>query len=72
MHKYVTLDVTLNGTEKTVYVILKQKPDSTREEIADKISKTVRTLQRTLDSLKEKGYIMRIGSKQNPYWKLLK
>ena len=62
----VTLDVTLNGTEKAVYAILKQKPDSSREEIADKISKTVRTVQRTQNSLVDKGYIRRIGSKQNP------
>ena len=40
----VTLDVTLNGTEKAVLAILKQKPDSSREEVADKISKTVRTV----------------------------
>ena len=32
----VTLDGTLNGTEKAVYAILKQKPDSSREEILDK------------------------------------
>lgn len=52
----------LNGTEKAVYAILKQKPDSSRE-IADKISKTVKTVQRTLNSL---------GSKQNPVWEVLK
>ncbi len=68
----VTLDVTLNGTEKAVYAILKQKPDSSREEIADKISKTVRTVQRALNSLVEKGYIRRVGSKQNPVWEVLK
>ncbi len=60
----VTLDVTLNGTEKAVYAILKQKPDSSREEISEKISKTVRTVQRALDSLKDKGYIKREGSRQ--------
>lgn len=68
----VTLDVTLNGTEMSVLAILKQKPDSSREEIADKISKTVRTVQRALNSLGEKGYIERVGSKQNSTWKLLK
>ena len=68
----VTLDVTLNGTEMAVLAILKQKPDSSRKEIADKISKTVRTVQRALDSLKVKGYIKRIGSKQNPMWEVLK
>ena len=68
----VTLDVTLNGTEMSVLALLKQKPDSSRDEIAEKISKTVRTVQRALDSLKDKGYIERIGSMQNPTWKILK
>lgn len=68
----VTLDVTLNGTEMAVLAILKQKPDSSRDEIADKISKTVRTVQRALDSLRDKGYIRRVGSKQNPVWEILK
>lgn len=68
----VTSDVTLNKTEKAVIDILKENPTSSREEIAQNIKKTVRTVQRTLDSLKEKGYIERIGSKQNPVWKILK
>ena len=68
----VTLDAVLNGTEKAVYAILKQKPDSSREEISEKISKTVRTVQRALDSLKDKGYIKREGSRQYPVWQILK
>lgn len=68
----VTLDVTLNGTEMAVLAVIKQKPNSTREELAEKVSKTVRTVQRALDSLKGKGYIKRVGSKQNPIWELLK
>ena len=68
----VSLDVTLNGTEMAVLAILKQTPDSSRGEIADRISKTVRTVQRALDSLREKGYIKRVGSKQNPKWEILK
>ena len=68
----VTLDVTLNGTEMMVLAILKQKTDSSRDEIADKISKTSRTVQRALDSLREKGYIRRVGSKQTPTWEILK
>jgi len=67
----VTLDVTLNGTEMAVLAVLKQKPDSSRNEIADKISKTVRTVQRALDSLRDKGYIQRVGSKQDPKWDVL-
>lgn len=52
-----------------VLAILKQKPDSSRGEIADKISRTV---QRALDSLRDKGYIQRVGSKQEPRWEVLK
>lgn len=59
-------------TEMAVLAILKQKPDSSRVEIADKISKTVRTVQRALDSLRVKGYIRRVGSKQNSIWEVLK
>ena len=66
------LYVTLNGTEMSVLAILRQKPDSSRNEIADKISKTVRTVQRALDSLREKGDIQRIGSKWNARWEVLK
>ncbi|MBQ9061468.1 MAG: winged helix-turn-helix transcriptional regulator [Eubacterium sp.] len=54
------------------YCFLKQKPDASREEIANRISKTVRTVQRALNSLGEKGYIVRIGSKQTPTWRVLK
>ena len=68
----VTLDVTLNGTEMSVLAILRQKPDSSRNEIAEKISKTVRTVQRALDSLREKGYIRRVGSKREAKWEVLK
>ena len=68
----VTLDVTLNGTEMAVLAILKQKPESSRAEIAEKVSKTVRTVQRALDSLRDKGYIQRLASKQEPRWEILK
>lgn len=68
----VTLDVTLNGTEMAVLAVLGQKPDSSRQEIAEKVSKTVRTVQRALDSLREKGYIRRVGSKQSPMWEVLR
>ena len=68
----VTLDVTLNGTEMAVLAILKQNPNASRIEIAEKISKTVRTVQRALDSLKDKGYIRRVGQKRDSQWIILK
>ena len=44
----------------------------TREELAEKTSKTVRTIQRTLNSLRDKEYITRIGSDKTGRWEILK
>ena len=68
----VTLNVTLNATEVAVLALLKSNPNLTRIELSERISKTVRTVQRALDSLKEKGYITRIGSKKDSTWVVLK
>ncbi len=62
----------LNVTEQTVFAILKRNPTFSSEEIAEKASKTVRTVQRVLASLTEKGYVRRIGTKKNSTWEVLK
>ncbi|MBE5872749.1 MAG: winged helix-turn-helix domain-containing protein [Lachnospiraceae bacterium] len=62
----------LNITEQAVLAILKQNPAISREEIAERVSKTVRTVQRALGSLTEKGYIKRVGAKKNSTWEVLK
>ena len=68
----VTSDKKLNNTERTILAILKIKPDISRQELADKSYKTVRTVQRILNSLRNKGYIEREGAKQNTTWKIIK
>ena len=68
----VTYDVTLTKIEETVLALLRINPIQTRTELAEKTSKTVRTIQRALDSLREKGFIERTGRKSNPSWKILK
>ena len=68
----VTSDVTLNPMEKMVLALLRSNPVQTRAELAQKASKTVRTIQRVLDSLKEKGLIERTGNKNEPSWRILK
>ncbi|MBD5551790.1 MAG: hypothetical protein HDQ96_11565 [Lachnospiraceae bacterium] len=47
-----------------------KNPDYTREELANATSKTVRTMQRTQDSLRKKDLIERIGSDKSGYWKV--
>ena len=74
--KNVTYDVTygneLNSTERYVLAILKENSEISRDEIAGKISKTIRTVQRALVSLTEKGYIKRIGAKRNSTWDVIR
>ena len=61
----------LGGTEELIYRILLEDSSCSREELAAKISKTVRTVQRALNSLKDKGLIRRVGSDRNGYWDVL-
>ncbi len=61
-------DEMLRPTEKVVYQLICQNPHITKVEIATKISKTPRTVQRAFDSLREKGYIEREGSARSGYW----
>jgi len=51
---------------------IKQMPVSTRGEIADKITITIGKVQKTPDSLREKGYIQSVGSKPEPRREVLK
>lgn len=68
--KNVTSDKELNNTEKTVLALLKKKPNASRDYLAEKTNKTIRTVQRTLNSLRDKGYIERVGAKQKTVWKI--
>ncbi len=61
----------LSKTEKAVYKLLKLQPNLTREELAIEIPKTVKTVQRALDGLKEKGLITRVGNTRTGYWEIL-
>ena len=72
MYNDVTSIKELNRTEKTILAILETKPNASRDELAEKASKTVRTVQRNLNSLRDKGYIEREGAKQNTVWKIIK
>lgn len=73
----VTVKVTQNVTVKlidtdyNVLNILKQNPESTREVLATKVGKTVRTIQRSLNRLTSAGKIIRIGSDKTGYWEVI-
>lgn len=65
------IDISLNSTEMAILALLHQDSTQTRQALAEKISKTTRTVQRALNTLAAKGYIQREGSKNNPNWKVI-
>ena len=62
----------LSKNEMEVLMILMEQERLSREEIAERMLKTVRTVQRLLNSLREKGYIQRIGAKRFYTWEVVK
>lgn len=73
---YVTPNVTafslLNRTEQEVFNLIENNPKITRKDIAIKINKTIRTVQRITDKLVEKKMLIKVGSNQYGYWEVLK
>jgi Fic family protein len=62
------LDAPLNKTEQVVLAAITDNPYVTYQEIAHKIGKTPKTVQRTIASLKNRGLISRVGSDKTGYW----
>lgn len=67
-----TVNISLNKNEQAVYSLLEKNPYYTRQELADATSKSLRTIQRTLNSLRKKDLIERIGSDKSGYWEVKK
>lgn len=59
-------------SEKLVYEILRECDSLTNAELATKIGKTEKTVYRAIKSLKENGYIVRMGTNVSGYWKVIK
>lgn len=61
-------------TDKEVKIImaLLSGEDLTLDELSEETQIAKRTVSRGLDSLKEKGYLQRVGSTRSGYWKILK
>lgn len=68
----VVINVSLNANEKAILKILKLKPNITQEAIAKKLNVSLKTINRNIKSLSQKGYIERIGAKKDGYYKILK
>ena len=58
----------LNATDQQVLSLIVENPYMTFEEVAGRISKSAKTAQRYLNSLREKNVIHRVGAKKDGYW----
>jgi biotin operon repressor len=57
-------------TRERIYKELKLNPKITREELADKLGKSVSTIKEHLSGLKSKDRVERIGSDRDGYWQV--
>lgn len=62
------LGAPLSNTEQAVLKAITSNSYATYQEIADKIGKTSKTVQRALASLKDRGLISRVGSDKTGRW----
>lgn len=67
----VTKENSLNDNEQIVFNLLSENPKLTREELKTNTGFSIRTIQRTLDTLSTNGKIRRIGSKKTGYWETI-
>ena len=68
----VTCLGTINENEKIVLDIILKDPNITIAEIANQSNKSIRTINRIINSLKEKNLLKRMNSNKNGYWEVLK
>ena len=64
-----TLDCTLE--ELAVLGLIKKNPSVKQTELAEQTGKSVRSIKRIIDSLKEKQYIRRVDGKRYGKWEVL-
>lgn len=68
----VSNNTKLSFTEQTILKHLQISPRLSAKELAGLLHKTSRTIQRNINSLKEKGFLQREGSDRSGRWIILK
>jgi len=65
-------DAALNATQKSVLSLISQKNGITVDGMAKALSRSRRTIQRSLRVLQEGGFVVRVGSDKTGYWKAIR
>ncbi|MDR2091539.1 MAG: winged helix-turn-helix transcriptional regulator [Clostridiales bacterium] len=66
-----TAEEFLDDNELVIYKLIKKDDRITAEAITGKVAKSIRAVYRSLDGLKEKGFIKRVGGSKG-HWVILK
>ena len=61
---------TVNDTEKNIILEMKNNPKITYDKLEEKIGKSRRTIIRTVEKLKKRGIVIRIGSDKTGHWEI--
>jgi len=61
----------LNDDEKNMSELISSNKKISKEDLAKKIGKSQRTVQRIISSLISKGYVVRIGTNKYGYWQVV-
>lgn len=61
----------LSKSEKLIIDVISIDVNITRKAMCEQTNLSLRTVARKLDSLKNKGLILRVGSDKNGYWKII-
>ena len=67
-----TINGAINENEKNILDIILKNPKITIAEMSIKSNKSIRTINRILNSLKEKNLLKRMNSNKDGYWEVLK
>ncbi|MFZ1344402.1 hypothetical protein [Thiothrix eikelboomii] len=69
----VNATVNLDGlkTAEAIRALLAQNPTMTRKEMAARIGKDLRTIDRAIKQLQDKQQLRRVGSNKTGHWELL-
>ena len=69
--KKSTVNETVNETVNPIIKYLKENPEISYEQLAEKMGKSRATISRKISELKKAGIIKRIGADKNGYWQII-
>lgn len=61
----------ISELEKKVYSLIEENIGISKKDMAENVNKSEKTIQRVINSLIDKGLVVRVGSNKDGYWKIV-